>query len=73
MQGFFFTWLRPESNQRHRDFQSPALPTELQSHSREIILKKRGNLEKSCLISQEVSKSKVIKSEVCSCQLTVIR
>ena len=24
--------LRPESNQRHGDFQSPALPTELQRH-----------------------------------------
>ena len=30
------TWcLRPESNQRHGDFQSPALPTELQRHMRE--------------------------------------
>ena len=25
-------WLRMESNHRHRDFQSPALPTELQKH-----------------------------------------
>jgi hypothetical protein len=24
-------WLIPESNQGHRDFQSPALPTELMS------------------------------------------
>lgn len=26
-----FAWDRPESNRRHRDFQSRALPTELQS------------------------------------------
>jgi hypothetical protein len=25
-------WLGPESNQRHKDFQSSALPTELPSH-----------------------------------------
>ena len=28
----YFWWLRLESNQRHEDFQSSALPTELQSH-----------------------------------------
>ena len=27
-------WFRLESNQRHGDFQSPALPTELQNHKR---------------------------------------
>ena len=27
----FFQWLQPESNWRHKDFQSFALPTELQS------------------------------------------
>ena len=27
-------WLRPESNQRHRDFQSLALPTELRSQNK---------------------------------------
>ena len=27
----FFRWLQPESNWRHKDFQSFALPTELQS------------------------------------------
>ena len=27
-------WLRVESNHRHRDFQSLALPTELQSHKK---------------------------------------
>ncbi len=26
-------WLEPESNRRHKDFQSSALPTELSSHS----------------------------------------
>ena len=33
-------WLGPESNQRHKDFQSSALPTELPSQQcREINLK----------------------------------
>ena len=27
-------WLGPESNQRHKDFQSSALPTELPGHIR---------------------------------------
>ena len=27
-------WLGPESNQRHMDFQSTALPTELPSHTK---------------------------------------
>ena len=27
-------WLGPESNQRHKDFQSSALPTELPSHKK---------------------------------------
>ena len=29
----FAVWLGPESNQRHMDFQSTALPTELPSHT----------------------------------------
>ena len=31
-------WLEPESNRRHEDFQSSALPTELSSRGREGIL-----------------------------------
>ena len=30
-------WLGPESNQRHKDFQSSALPTELPSHKNDSI------------------------------------
>jgi hypothetical protein len=29
-------WLEPESNRRHKDFQSSALPTELSSHPRAV-------------------------------------
>jgi hypothetical protein len=29
----FFWWLQRELNQRHKDFQSSALPTELWSHN----------------------------------------
>ena len=32
--------LRPESNQRHGDFQSPALPTELQRHMEKMATRK---------------------------------
>ena len=40
--GFIKKWLGPESNQRHKDFQSSALPTELPSHVRVgYALKKR--------------------------------
>ena len=35
-------WLGPESNQRHKDFQSSALPTELPSHKK-IKLQERLN------------------------------
>ena len=30
---FYKWWRRPESNRRHKDFQSFALPTELPSHT----------------------------------------
>ena len=33
---FFKRWLRTESNRRHKDFQSFALPTELLSHTKSI-------------------------------------
>ena len=29
-------WLRAESNHRHKDFQSSALPTELRSHEKYV-------------------------------------
>ena len=35
-------WLGPESNQRHMDFQSTALPTELPSHKKDVIHLKSG-------------------------------
>lgn len=35
LQGFMFAWDRAESNRRHMDFQSIALPTELQSLTEE--------------------------------------
>ena len=39
-------WLGPESNQRHMDFQSTALPTELPSHTqnRYDYIEKRGKI-----------------------------
>ena len=39
-------WLGPESNQRHMDFQSTALPTELPSHiqNRFDYIEKRGKI-----------------------------
>ena len=42
-------WLGPESNQRHMDFQSTALPTELPSHiqNRFDYIKKLGEITRS--------------------------
>ena len=42
-------WLGPESNQRHMDFQSTALPTELPSHTQNRCdnVKKRGKITRS--------------------------
>ena len=39
-------WLGPESNQRHMDFQSTALPTELPSHTQNRFdyIEKRGKI-----------------------------
>ena len=39
-------WLGPESNQRHMDFQSTALPTELPSHIQNSFdyIEKRGKI-----------------------------
>jgi hypothetical protein len=34
-------WLRPESNRRHKDFQSSALPTELPSHPERAVIDRR--------------------------------
>ena len=40
-------WLRVESNHRHRDFQSLALPTELQRHIEKVSVATRKRLELS--------------------------
>ena len=34
----YYRWLRTESNRRHMDFQSIALPTELLSHTYYFVL-----------------------------------
>src|SRR5947209_3915446 len=48
-------WLGPESNRRHEDFQSSALPTELPSHVSESILWKTRLWSRS--LRQDVEKT----------------
>jgi hypothetical protein len=43
-------WLETESNRRHGDFQSPALPTELSSHTFEELKLYKKNFNTSLVL-----------------------
>lgn len=52
-----FGWDRAESNRRHRDFQSRALPTELQSLKLDVRVRKYKSFSSLCKVLTPAMKS----------------